>query len=290
MREIDELCPILGIDRLHHYLNIIDKNGSLATYCDRSANWIHAANMNNKEVIVSQLESLGLQNYSAVMVHTSMRQIGKLDGGGDSLIDALLQTLGPEGNLVMVLGADDDEPFDALTSEADEDMGIVPELFRKRSGVQVNDHAAARYAAHGPEAEVLLNPVQLHDYHGPGSVLERLTEMHGAVLRLGADTDTVTLTHLAEYLADVPDKRRVTLRYVRADSEEQWIESLDDSEGIADWKEGDYFPQILLDYLETGSATIGRVGDAKAELFPARGFVAFAKEWIETNLGLESRA
>lgn len=218
-----------------------------------------------------------------------MREIGKLEGGADALIDALVQALGPQGNLVMVLGADDDEPFDALSTEADEDMGVVPELFRQRPGVQVNDHAAARYAVHGPQSEDLFNPTQLHDYHGPGSVLERLTEMNGAVLRLGANTDTVTLTHLAEYLADVPNKRRVSLRYERADSGEQWIESLDDSDGIAEWKEGDYFPRILLDYLETGGATEGKVGDCKAELIPARSFVYYAKAWIESNLGLKSR-
>jgi len=245
--------------------------------------------MNTKEIIIKQLKNLGLQNYSTVMVHSSMRSVGKLDGGADTLIDALLHTLGAQGNLLMVLGADDDEPFDALSSEADEDMGIVAELFRGRRGVKVNDHAAARYAAHGPQAKFLLNPIQLHDYHGPGSVLERLTEINGAVLRLGADTDTVTLTHLAEYLADVPNKRRVSLRYDRADSGEQWINSLDDSEGIAQWKGGDYFPQILLDYLKTNSATIGRVGNSTAELFPAKSFVSFATTWIESNLGLESR-
>lgn len=246
-------------------------------------------NMNTKETIIKHLEKLGLQNYSTVMVHTSMRKVGKIEGGADTLIDALLQTLGPLGNLVMVLGADDDEPFDLLATAADEDMGVVPELFRQRSGVRVNDHAAARYAVHGPQAEFLLNPTQLHDYHGPDSVLERVTGMNGAVLRLGADADTVTLTHLAEYLADVPNKRRVSLRYERMDSGVQWIDSLDDSEGIAEWKEGDYFPRILLDYLKTDSVRIGRVGNSEAELFPAKDFVSFAKEWIESNLGLDSR-
>ena len=109
-------------------------------------------------------------------------------------------------------------------------------------------------------------------------MLERLTKMNGAVLRLRANTDTVTLTHLAEYLADVPDKHRVSLRYERANNGEQSIDSLDDSEGIAEWKEGDYFPQILLDYLNTDSISIGRAGNSVAEQFPAKSVVDFAKE------------
>ena len=104
------------------------------------------------------------------------------------------------------------------------------------------------------------------------------------MLRLGADVDTVTVTHWAEYLADVPTKRRVRLRYVRADIGEQWIDSLDDSEGIAEWCGGDYFSQILIDYLAAGNASVGPVGNCEAELFAARDFVHFAVPWIESRL------
>tara|TARA_R110002073_G_scaffold320096_2_gene495107 strand:+ start:1203 stop:1925 length:723 start_codon:yes stop_codon:yes gene_type:complete len=240
--------------------------------------------MISQKILIEQLKYFGLRDFPALMVHASMRKLGPIEGGCDALIHALIQSLGPQGNLIMVLGADDEEPFAALTTEADEDMGVLPELFRQWPGVQVNDHAAARYAVLGPQADYLLNPTALHDYHGHGSVLERLTELQGAVLRLGADTDTVTLTHYAEYLADIADKRRVKLRYLRADSGEQWIESLDDSDGIKDWKEGDYFPQILLDYLAGGYARVGPIGNCTAELLPAQSFVSYARQWMERNL------
>lgn len=104
------------------------------------------------------------------------------------------------------------------------------------------------------------------------------------VLRLGADPDTVTLTHWAEYLANVPDKRRVRRRYVRADIGEQWIEGLDDSDGIVEWSKGDYFARILIDYLAVGHASTGQVGNCEAELFTARHFVEFAVQWMESRL------
>jgi aminoglycoside N3'-acetyltransferase len=71
---------------------------------------------------------------------------------------------------------------------------------------------------------------------------------------------------------------------VRADSGEQWIEGLDDDKGIVDWEQGDYFPQILLDFLQTGQARTGPVGACTAELFPARTFVDFAVAWMEAHL------
>ena len=104
------------------------------------------------------------------------------------------------------------------------------------------------------------------------------------MLRLGADVDTVTLTHWAEYLAKVPSKRRVRRRYVRADVGEQWIEGLDDTDGISAWDGGDYFSQILKDFLAAGHVRMGRVGNCTAELFDGDSFVKFAVEWLETNL------
>jgi aminoglycoside N3'-acetyltransferase len=237
-----------------------------------------------RSALLHQMKSLGVDSYTPLMVHASLRKVGPIAGGADTLLDCLLETLEPSGTMLMVLGADEDELFDPLTTEVEEDMGILAEIFRQRSGTKVNDHAASRYGAYGPRATELLEPIPLHDYHGPSSVLERFTEMGGAVLRLGANIDTVTLTHWAEYLAKIPNKRRVRLRYVRADVGEQWIESLDDTYGIAEWEGGDYFSQILLDFLATGHAKIGPIGNCKAELFEAKPFIKFAVEWLETNL------
>lgn len=236
-----------------------------------------------------QLGALGVRAGDIVMIHASMRKVGPVAGGAAGLIDALRDTVGPTGSLLMVLSAVD-EPFDALRSPVDvADMGVLAEVFRTYPGVRVNDHAADRFAALGPHAASLLDPTPLHEYHGPGSVLERFVEHGGKVLRLGANPDTITLTHYAEYLADVPNKQRVRRRYVRADIGEQWIESLDDSDGIAEWSGGDYFLQIFLDYRAAGTVRIGPVGRCSAELIDARHFVEFAVSWMHEHLGDSAR-
>ena len=238
------------------------------------------------DTLITQLQALGVSPGDIVMIHSSMRRVGPVDRGAAGVIEALRAAVGFEGTLLMVLCADEDEPFDALRSPVDiEDMGILAEVFRTTPGVSVNDHPADRFAALGPAASHLLEPTPLHDYHGPGSVLERLTARGGKVLRLGANPDTVTLTHYAEYLADVPDKIRVRRRYVRADTGEVWIESLDDTDGIATWSRGDYFPQVFLDYRASGAVRIGPVGKCEAELFEAAPFVKFAVDWLNQQLG-----
>lgn len=236
-------------------------------------------------MLARQLRALGPLEGRAVMVHASLRRLGAVVGGASGVIEAIRLALGPRGTLLMVIAADDAAPFDPVLTPADPEMGALAEAFRRHPGVEVNDHPACRFAAWGPAARALLEPQPLHDYYGAGSPLERLSASGGAVLRLGADADTVTLTHYAENLARIPHKRRVARRYRCADGRELAVESIDDSDGIAQWPHGDYFPQILRDFVGSGRAATAAVGGCTAELLDAREFVAFAVAWIERELG-----
>lgn len=240
--------------------------------------------MLSRSDLEQQLADLRIGECQLLMVHASLRRLGPVEGGAEGLLDGLMTALGPAGTLVMPMGADDSGPIDCHTTPADGELGALVEIFRRRPGTLVNDHAAARFGASGPRAIEILEPVPLHHYYGDGSPLARFADANGWVLRLGADIDTVTLTHRAEYLADIRNKKTVRRRYVRADSGTQWIESLDDSDGILDWPGGDYFSQILIDFLAIGPLRSGPVGGCRATLFAAADFVPFAVAWMEQHL------
>jgi aminoglycoside N3'-acetyltransferase len=261
-----------------------------------------------KEGIVEDLRELGVDDGDVVMVHASIRRIGPVDGGADGLIDALQRAVGTTGTLLMVLGARQvgDEPFAASTTPADPDVGVLAEVFRTRPGVVVNDHPDGRFGAWGHHADELAADGPWDHYYGPGSALERLVQRRGKVLRLGADDNTITLTHHAEALArlDVP-KRTVRRRHriVRDGRfEEVIVETIDDSDGIADYDltgrdpsdfpphavhdDGriDEFAVILADARSAGLVATGTVGGAVGELLDAAAFVDFAVDWIEAHV------
>jgi aminoglycoside N3'-acetyltransferase len=241
--------------------------------------------------LVAQLRALGVDPAaSPLMVHASLRRLGPVEGGAQTIIDALLDTLGDRGTLVVVLGAElgpaNATPFDCTRTPAEAGVGILAEIARRDPRIHVNDHPAGRFGAIGPLAQALLEPMPLHDYLGPGSLLDRFTAGGGHVLRLGADTDTVTLTHLAEYRARLPYKRRACRHYRWADGRSATIDSLDDIDGVIDWHHGgDYFSPLLADFLAAGLARCGRVGRCDAELFDARHYVEFATGWLEAQAG-----
>jgi len=256
--------------------------------------------------IAGDLAALGVGPGDLVMVHASLRAIGPVEGGADGVLDAIHSAVGARGTILVNTGVRDDhgwvndepdparaalladaEPFDAWTTPADPDNGVLAEVFRTRPGTLVSDHPEGRFAASGPLAADLTADVPWDDYYGAGSPLERLVEHGGKVLRLGADPDTVTLIHYAEHLVDLPDKRRVRRhRLVRgsAGPEIRVVTTLDDSAGIVERPGEDYFIPILRAYLGTGRATTGTVGDAPSELLDGADLVAFAVDWMGENL------
>lgn len=253
--------------------------------------------------LAGELAALGVAAGDAVMVHASLRRIGPVEGGALGVVAALDAAVGPAGGWMMVLGADDDwdwvnerpeaeraalladaVPFDPLATPADQDVGWLAEAMRQAPGTMVSDNPEGRFAARGGLAERLLRDAPWDDYFGQGSPLAHLCELNGKALRMGADPDTVTLLHYAEYRAPVAGKRRV-VRHRRVQGPDgplvRTVSCLDDSEGIVDWPgEEDYFATILKAYLADGRGGRGRVGGAEGELLDARDLVAFGADWM----------
>lgn len=255
--------------------------------------------------LVSDLHHLGIALGDVVMVHASLKKIGPVEGGALGVVHALDRAVGADGMLVMVLGAADDwswvhdrpeaertallanaDPFECHSTPAEADVGVLAEVFRQAQGTHVSNHPEGRFGARGRLASDFVASVPWDDYYGPASPLERLVHANGRVLRLGADENTVTLLHYAEYLADVPAKRRVR-RHRRiatpGGSEIRTVECLDDSTGIVAWPDEDYFTLILRQFIATHDVPRGLVGGAPSELLPARDLVTFAAHWMTTH-------
>lgn len=256
--------------------------------------------------LVRDLRRLGVCEGDMLMVHASLRKLGPVDGGPRSVIRALDAAVGPRGTLLMILGATIEHewvnqrpeeerasllegvaPYDPLTAPVLPEVGYLAEAFRTHEGTIVDPNPSGRFAARGARAEELLRDLPWDDYYGPGSALHRLCDAGGRVLRLGANPETPTVLHYAEYLAPVPDKRRVRRHYrvVGANGPEtRSVECLDDEYGIVDWDGDDYFAVALTSYLTAGHGLRGRVGNADAELLDASDLVAFGARWMGAHL------
>lgn len=258
--------------------------------------------------LAGDLRELGVRTGEVLMVHASLRAIGAVEAGAGGIVSALEAAVGSVGTLVMILGARDefdwvnerpeaerpmllvDTPaFDKDRTPADPDVGVLAEVFRQLPGTLVNDHPDGRFGARGHRARMLLRePLPWDDYYGSGSVLHRLVRARAKILRLGADPDTVTLLHLAEYLAEVSVKRRVVRHHkvVLPDGSTviRTVTCLDDTNGIVNWDDEDYFAMILRDYVSRGRAAVGQVGRARSELIDAKDLLDHGVSWMSEHL------
>lgn len=259
------------------------------------------------------LRFLGVQPGGILMVHTRMSAIGWVVGGSQTVVEALLEVLGPDGTLMAYAGWEDDPwhlaewpaawqesyraelpPFDPELSEADHQMGRLPERIRTWPGAKASTGHVMRMVALGRQADWLTRDQPWDHPAGPGSPLAKLVEADGQVLMLGAPLDTLTLLHHAESLVDAPGKRMVTYAIpVRESGQVEWREVYDhdtSSRGAFPYGQAipngeDAFAVVGRLALAAGGGISGKVGDAKSHLFQARPLVDFALGWLQRNFG-----
>lgn len=259
--------------------------------------------------LVESLVALGVRSPSIVMLHCSLSSMGYVVGGADTVVSGLLDAVGADGSVMALAGWDHDsydledwpEPlraayltdppgFDPNVSEAARYVGRLPERIRTWPGAASSNHPEARVVAVGRRAEWITEDQPLDHAYGAGSPLARLVEADGQVLVLGAPLNTITLLHHAEELARVPDKKIVRYRapvVVGQDIEWLEIEDIDTSNGALPYHQvvgdRDSFDVIGEGAVAAGIGTVGKVGDARSVLFPARHLIAYAVEWMEKH-------
>jgi len=90
-----------------------------------------------KEEIKDGLKRLGIKPGYILLVHSSLSSMGYVEGGADTVIDALLEVVGREGTIVMPTYSTGEagEFYDAYDPQSTPVWtGRIPEVFRQREG------------------------------------------------------------------------------------------------------------------------------------------------------------
>lgn len=224
---------------------------------------------------------LGVGAGQHVLLHSSLSSLGHVVGGADTVIDVLLQLLGPDGTLLVPtltghegIGPDSDVLFDVASSPAW--TGTIPETVRRRPGAARSLHPTHSVAAIGAATEFLtrghedtLSPC------GVGSPYVRLTELPaGRILLLGVGHESNTTLHAVEELAGV--------RYHLQSSPTRGVIRTGEAELVRTFWPHRYgtprrFPAIEPLLCERGAQVTGTVGASTARLIDAPALVAVGR-------------
>ncbi|MFD2671731.1 aminoglycoside N(3)-acetyltransferase [Marinicrinis sediminis] len=256
--------------------------------------------MLTKEDLVAQFYGCGVRQGHHIFVHTSLKSLGYVIGGAETLIRALLELVGEEGTLMMpsqtwknldpAIGVhweveEKDWPlirahwpaYDKAITPAI-GMGTVAEMFRKWPGASRSDHPARSVAAVGKQAEWLTRDHDLSNIFGADSPADKLYQLDGYVLLIGVGYDKNTSLHLAETRANFASKAFTDeSSAVMVEGRRQWVtyrtQAVDDVD----------FVPLGQEYDKAMNIPVYQVGQADVRYLKQRPLVDWATAWMERN-------
>ena len=174
--------------------------------------------MHTTASLMNDLSRMGLTGKETLMVHSSMRAIGEVEGRADAVLDAF-QSFFAKGLLVFPTFTDASvntrHPlFDVKSTHSE--LGILTDLFWQRPGVLRSRHPIHSLAAIGKGAEKLCTGAEYYSsLYDPASSWGYLFRRGLKILLLGVKLDRCTFIHAIEEWSGVPvNSRRPVIRYV----------------------------------------------------------------------------
>ncbi|MEL6343550.1 MAG: AAC(3) family N-acetyltransferase [Myxococcota bacterium] len=156
--------------------------------------------------LIAHMRDLGVEPGRDLMLHSSMRKVGFIDGGAAEFIEALREVIGPAATLLMptypmkvplLEYMSDPTPFDMVEDRSY--MGRITDTFRKLPGAKRSGHPTHSVAALGPGAEDYTGTHHLSQTPcGPGSPFARLSAQGGQILCVGIGIGKVSSHHTIE--------------------------------------------------------------------------------------------
>lgn len=234
-----------------------------------------------KEQLVKELKKIGLQEGMVLEVHSSLSSFGHVEGGAETVIEALMECVGESGSIFM--------PALSLSPEmelTEEDkamgitvkikvlpgdaprtaMGIIADTFRQREDISMG-HGVIRTAGWG-----------LHAKEAEKGGLDYVLQNGGKALLLGVDIYKLTAMHYVEDALpkEISDLFAPTEEINAKYPPEEWFMEAGEPP-VKPW----YTIQDMA--MERGLIKTGYIGECKYMFFDVWDVVSIYKEELEKN-------
>ena len=157
--------------------------------------------MNTYQSLLSDIKNIGLKSDDKIIIHSSMKKVGEVQGGGNTLLDVFCDYLGEEGLVVLPCHTWDSVQNygNIYHTNVPSNLGLLPNLFRVRKGVYRSLHPTHSLCAFGKGAKEFVQGEIGNDcFCGNGRCMSKLLDMNAKVLLLGVTLTSCTFFHLIE--------------------------------------------------------------------------------------------
>lgn len=236
--------------------------------------------------LIDDLTRLGIHSDDRLLVHSSMKAIGAVDGGVDAVLDALAQHL-RSGLLLLPThtwkeGNNPEGIFDPLTEPSC--VGILTERFRQRPGVIRSWHPTHSIAGLGAGArEFLAGEERTRTPCPRDGCWGRLYDVGARILFLGAGLRSNTFLHSVEEWHQIPDRlaTHATLFRIRRPDGTGYIDCPQFRHFSSQGDVSQHYGKVESELLARGIAREGRIGEARSVLCEVRPMADLVGEHLE---------
>jgi aminoglycoside 3-N-acetyltransferase len=229
-----------------------------------------------REQIAAAIVALGVAPGEMMIVHSSYKSLGGVEGGPAAVAEALVDSVSPGGTVFVPTFNYGNGVYDPATAPSYD--GVITEFFRKLPGAVRSLHPTHPIAGIGPGARAILEGHDKAHPFGVRSPCWRLWERNAWVLLIGVGHFATSIAHVAEEMLAMPylDRLRTArLRGAGGAIEEVTLRR----PGCSDaW-------DAVLDapLRARGAVTVGSVGKAKLQLVRSREVVDVTVELLRSN-------
>lgn len=261
------------------------------------------------EQLFAGFRSLGLNPGDVVMLHSSLKSLGYVEGGPTTLIQALYDAISPGGTLIIptyyqpggsILATCKMEGYFFDPRIHGTGLGALPAAFLKFPGIERSIHPTHSVSAVGPQAKYVTESHHLApSIFGQGSPWQRCVELNAKILGVGISMGPVTFYHLLEdmTLDDFPLPVRMKESYQLpckdwsgkditvpvAPLDPEYARRRIDTPGRSDLR--DYFWR---EFNANGLLTVGKMGEAVSWFIPAKRFYDHLKQLMQEGVTIYS--
>ncbi len=239
--------------------------------------------MHTKDSLIKDIQRAGIKRDGTLLIHSSMKAVGMVEGGADTVLDAFIDYM-KEGLLLFPTHSWSDNNlrngiYDPRTEPAC--VGILPNLFMKRAGAIRSMHPTHSVTAMGNRAQAYVQrDSEVYTPCPRNGCFGGLYDEEAQLLFLGATLKTNTYIHSIEELLNIPNRinsqsRKIRLLYKGGTVRE--IDFYSHYSTLGDVSKN--YDKLLIPMLHMGFAKEVKIGDAVS-------FVVEVKPMADWVMGL----
>ena len=222
--------------------------------------------MHTKNSLIKDIEQTGIKKSGTLLIHSSMKAVGEVEGGGDTVLDAFIEYM-KEGLLLFPTHSWSEKNlpngiYDPGTEASC--VGILPNLFMKRAGAVRSMHPTHSVTAMGNKAQAyVLRDSEVCTPCPRNGCFGGLYDEEAQLLFLGATLKTNTFIHSIEEELNIPDRINPQSRKIKLLLEDGNIREIDFYGHYS--THGDVsknYDKLLIPMLHMGIAREVKIGNA----------------------------